>query len=94
MHEEPRHRQRTRRILKATGLVAATVLFFFFVPFVPMTTANFGGGPNYTALVSLSFALFQCGDYVGHPGIQVPNGGFANPYEPFASFWNCDYPHL
>jgi len=85
---------RRRRVLKASALVAIPILFFFFVPCLYTATASFGGGPPNTALVSLSFAFFQCGDFIGHPGIMVPNGGFANPYEPFASFWNCDYPHL
>jgi len=93
MHDQHDRKQRTRRILKGGALVAAVLLFFFFVPFIPVTTADLNG-PNYTALVSLSFAFFQCGDFVGHPGIQVPSGGFANPDEPFASFWNCDYPHV
>jgi hypothetical protein len=75
-------------------LIAVAVVAFFFAPVVPATTANFGGGPDFTALVSPSFALFQCGDFVGHPGIQVPNNTVVNPGGPLSSFWNCDYPRL
>jgi hypothetical protein len=75
-------------------LIALCLLVFFFAPFIPTTTANFGHGPDYTALVSPSFALSQCGDFIGHVGIQVPNGAAVNPYESVSSFWNCDYPRL
>ena len=83
-----------RRILKVWAVVVIAIIVFFFVPLIPLTTANFRGGPDYQAMVSPSFAFFQCGDFVGHAGIEVPNGATVNPYKPHASFWNCDYPHL
>jgi hypothetical protein len=84
----------SRRALKVWAVLALAIIVFFFVPLVPMTTANFGGGPDYNALVSPSFVFFQCGDFVGHVGIEVPNGATVNPYKPFSAFWNCDFPHL
>lgn len=83
-----------KRGIKVAVIGIVFFLVFFFAPFIPMTTANFGGGLDYNALVSPSFALFQCGDFIGHVGIQVPNGATVNPYKPYSSFWNCDYPRL
>ena len=79
-----------KRILKVWAVIA--IIVFFFAPLFPMTTANFAGGPEYSALVSPSLAFFQCGAFVGHVGIQVPNGAAVNPFKLFPSFWNCDFP--
>lgn len=79
-----------RRIVLVVLVVEAV---FFFAPVLPTTTANFGGGPDFTAWVSPSFAFFQCGDFIGHVGILVPNGATVNPGS-WSSFWNCDYPRL
>ncbi len=77
------------------GIVLAVGVGFFFAPIIPMYTTNFGGGPEFTAWVSLSFAFFQCGDFIGHVGIEVPSGATVNPQSaPFWSFWNCDFPRL
>jgi hypothetical protein len=86
-----------RRNLKVLAVVAVAIVVFFFAPFLPTATANFGGGPDFTALVSPSFALFQCGVFVGHPGIEVPNGSGVAPGPIrgwWSSFWNCDFPRL
>jgi hypothetical protein len=83
-----------RRRNVAIVFSTVAVVVFVFAPFIPMTTANFGHGPDYTALVSPSFALFQCGDFIGHVGIQVSNGATVNPYKPYSSFWHCDYPRI
>ena len=77
---------------KAVKLVTASLTaigVFFFAPIVPTTTANFGIGPSYSAWVSPSFALFQCGLFIGHPGIQIPNGDVIMPV---SGPWNCRYP--
>ena len=85
-----------RAVLVGITVVVIAVVFFF-VPVVQMSTANFGGGPNHEALASLSFAILQCGAYVGQPGILVPNGGIANGVAALwerTSNWNCQFPNL
>ena len=81
-----------RRILILAVVICVLVVAFFFVPFVPTETANFGGGPDYSGWVSPSFALFQCGVVIGQVGHEVPNGTFVNPSA--QSLWDCGYPRL
>ena len=87
-----------RRRWLATIILVTIVVVFLFAPIIQEETASFGGGPTLTAHVSLSFALFQCGAYIGVVGIQVPNGDVANPEGmPFwesSSNWNCQFPHV
>jgi len=85
------------RRITVVVIVVAVGIVFFFLPVVPESWANFGGGPETHGWVSLSFAFFQCGAYVGGVGIQVPNGAFANGPAPFwlrTSNWNCQFPQL
>jgi hypothetical protein len=84
-------------MLRAGIVLAVIGVAFFFAPVVRMEWANFGGSPDIVAWVSPSFALFQCGAFVGEVGIQVPNGGLVNAQVAFwlaSSNWNCEFPHL
>ncbi|MGD0397204.1 MAG: hypothetical protein ABSB26_09930 [Nitrososphaerales archaeon] len=81
-----------RNWLIVTVLVIAVVAFLF-LPFLPRTTANFGGGQDYSAWVSPSFAFFQCGAVIGHVGIEVTTGSTVNPADD-SSYWNCGFPRL
>ncbi len=77
------------------GFVVAVVVVFLFAPVIREEWANFGGGPSTVGWVSPSFALFQCGAFVGGVGIQMPNGGVGGMAEPpwvVSSNWNCQYP--
>jgi hypothetical protein len=74
-------------------MVAVIVVVFWFAPLLPTTAANFAGGPNFTAWVSPSFVLFQCGVTIGHVAVEVPNGAVVNPAEA-PTFWNCIYPRM
>jgi len=85
-----------RKVTLAIIVVAAVVVFFF-LPVLPETWSNFGGGPEFHGWVSPSFAFFQCGTFVGSVGIQVPNGAFVNGPAPFwlrTSNWNCQFPRF
>jgi hypothetical protein len=79
------------------GIAVAIIAVFFFAPVLREEWGNFGGGPDTVGWVSPSFALFQCGAYMGGVGIQVPNGAAVNvPGVPFwesSSNWNCAFPH-
>jgi hypothetical protein len=78
--------------------VAIVLLVFFFAPLVQEEWGNFGARPETVGWVSPSFAMFQCGAFVGGVDIGLPNGGVGNaPGTPFwlaSSNWNCQYPHL
>ena len=79
------------------GFAAATIIVVFFAPVLREEWGNFGGGPDTVGWVSPSFALLQCGAFVGGVGIQTPNGAAANPPGvPFwesSSDWSCEFPH-
>ena len=81
------------RLRTVVLLVVVIVVAFWFAPFLPTSTANFAAGPELTAWVSPSFALFQCGVAVGHVAVGVPNGSVVNPGKA-SGFWNCGYPRL
>ena len=76
-------------------IIIFLVGFFFFAPCISTSVANLGGGPNYSALISPSYMIFQCGAFIGHPGLRVYNGAGVGGPEPFwiaSSNWNCEFP--
>jgi hypothetical protein len=80
-----------RRVLLGIIIVLAVVLFFL-VPLVQTQTTGFGGESNYSAWVSPSFAIFQCGVVVGQVGHYVSNGTVVVPHA--QSLWDCGYPRV
>jgi hypothetical protein len=78
-------------------LIVCAMMFilFFFTPFLPIEWASPAGLPIRSAWVSPSFALFQCGSFVGSVAIQVTGNavvGLPVPFWVASSNWNCQFP--
>jgi hypothetical protein len=80
-----------KRNLAVLGILVIFLIVFFAAPVVPYTFASYSYGgysASATGTVSMSYALFHCGE-VSSTSAGVTIGGYTYNYGATASGWAC-----